>query len=55
MLREKKDKWDFYQNTKGEWLWKRTAPNGRSLGTSAKGFMTKEMCIENARKFGYIG
>ena len=48
------DKWEFYQDSKKEWRWKRTAPNGKKVGASTEGYVNKSDCIANARRNGYI-
>lgn len=49
------DKWEFYQDAKKEWRWRRVAPNGRIVGASSQGYVNKSDCIENARRNGYTG
>ncbi|MDD2342677.1 MAG: DUF1508 domain-containing protein [Tolumonas sp.] len=49
------DTWDIYQDTKKEWRWRRTAPNGRIVGASSQGYVNKSDCIANARRNGYSG
>jgi uncharacterized protein YegP (UPF0339 family) len=49
------DKWEFYQDGKGEWRWRRRAPNGNIVGASTEGYASKQHCIENARRNGYTG
>jgi uncharacterized protein YegP (UPF0339 family) len=49
------DKWEFYQNAKGEWLWRRIAPNGRVVHVSNQGYKNRLACVENARRNGYNG
>ncbi len=50
-----KDKWEFYKDARGEWRWRRIAPNGRIVGASSEGYKNKHDCIENARRHGYQG
>ena len=47
------DKWEFYKDTNGEWRWKRTAPNGRVVGTSSEGYQNREDCKANAERNGW--
>ncbi|MBO1318338.1 YegP family protein [Acanthopleuribacter pedis] len=47
------DKWEFYQDRKGEWRWRRTAPNGNIVGASSEGYKSKSSCVSNARRHGY--
>lgn len=49
------DKWEFYKDVKGEWRWRRVAPNGKVVGASAEGYKNREDCIANARRNGYSG
>jgi uncharacterized protein YegP (UPF0339 family) len=49
------DKWEFYQDSKKEWRWRRIARNGRIVGASTQGYTNKSDCIENARRNGYKG
>jgi uncharacterized protein YegP (UPF0339 family) len=49
------DKWEFYKDDRGEWRWRRKAPNGRIVGASSEGYKNKKDCIENARRHCYKG
>lgn len=49
------DKWEIYKDTKGEWRWKRTAPNGKEVAASTEGYKNKADCEANARKSGWKG
>lgn len=49
------DKWEFYQDPKGEWRWRRTAPNGKVVGSSTEGYKNRADCVANARRNGYTG
>ena len=49
------DKWEFYKDNKGEWRWRRVAPNGNIVGASTEGYKNKQDCIDNARRNGYKG
>ncbi|MDD7887108.1 DUF1508 domain-containing protein [Flavivirga sp. 57AJ16] len=49
------DKWEIYQDSKKEWRWKRTAPNGKTVGASTEGYKNKSDCIANAKRNGYKG
>lgn len=49
------DKWEFYQDSQNEWRWRRTAPNGKIVGASSQGYVTKADCVENALRNGYSG
>jgi uncharacterized protein YegP (UPF0339 family) len=48
------DKWEFYQDAKGEWRWRRIAPNGNIIGASSQGYANKSDCIGNAKRNGFI-
>lgn len=47
------DKWEFYQDVKKEWRWRRIAPNGKKVGASTEGYKNKSNCIANAIRNGY--
>lgn len=49
------DKWEFYKDSKGDWRWKRIAPNGKIVGASTEGYKNKASCIANAIRNGYKG
>lgn len=49
------DTWEFYQDGKKNWHWRRTASNGRIVGASTEGYVNKADCIANARRNGYKG
>ena len=47
------DTWEFYKDKQGEWRWRRTAPNGKSVGASSEGYKNKGDCVNNAIRHGY--
>ena len=49
------DKWEFYQDARKEWRWRRIASNGRIVGASSEGYSTRAACVQNARRNGYTG
>lgn len=49
------DKWEFYKDARNEWRWRRTAPNGKIVGSSTEGYKNKSNCIANAIRHGYKG
>lgn len=49
------DKWEIYQDSAGEWRWRRTASNGRIVGASSQGYKNRSDCVDNARRNGYLG
>lgn len=49
------DKWEFYQDALGKWRWRRTAPNGKIVGSSSEGYNNRTDCVANARRNGYTG
>jgi uncharacterized protein YegP (UPF0339 family) len=49
------DKWEFYQDPKSLWRWRRIASNGRIVGSSSQGYVNKIDCIDNAKRNGYNG
>lgn len=53
-MKKLKDRWKFYIDMTNEWRWKRIAPNERVVGASPQGYVTKNSCIENARRNGYF-
>ena len=46
------DTWEFYEDSKGEWRWRRTARNGEPVGASHEGYVNKSDCIANAKRPG---
>ena len=49
------DTWDIYKDNEGLWRWRRTAANGRIVGSSSQGYVNRTDCVENARRNGYTG
>jgi uncharacterized protein YegP (UPF0339 family) len=49
------DKWEFYKDNRGQWRWRRTAPNGKVVGASTEGYANKADCEANARRNGWRG
>lgn len=45
------DTWEIYYATDG-WRWRRTAANGRIVGSATQGYSNKQDCIDNARRNG---
>lgn len=50
-----KDKWEFYEDKRGEWRWRRKAVNGEIVGSSSEGYNEKSACQENAKRNGWNG
>lgn len=48
-------KWEFYQDSKGEWRWRSIASNGKIVAASSEGFSSKVNAINNAKFSGYKG
>ena len=48
-----KDKWDIYQDKRGEWRWRRRAVNGNIIGAASEGYKSKDDAIANAQRQGY--
>ena len=46
------DTWEIYQDAASEWRWRRTASNGRIVGSSSQGYENRSDCISNARRHG---
>ena len=44
------DRFEVYQDRKGEWRWRRTAPNGNVVGASSEGYKAKADCEKNMRR-----
>lgn len=49
------DKWELYEDNKGEWRWRRTAPNGNIVGRATEGYKAKADAVKNAEHYGYNG
>ncbi|MEO0999126.1 MAG: DUF1508 domain-containing protein [Pseudomonadota bacterium] len=52
---ETSDKWEFYQDKRGEWRWRRKASNGQVVGASSEGYKGKADAEANAARQGYGG
>ena len=46
------DIWEIYRDKANEWRWRRTASNGRNVGSSNEGYVNKSDCIANAQRHG---
>jgi uncharacterized protein YegP (UPF0339 family) len=46
------DTWEIYKDVAGYWRWRRTASNGRIVGSSSEGYVNKADCIANAQRNG---
>ena len=49
------DNWDIYKDKAGDWRWRRTAVNGRIVGSSSEGYRNRTDCVANAIRNGYTG
>jgi uncharacterized protein len=49
-MTEKKDKLEIYEDKKGEWRWKRIAPNHVEVGASTESYKNKKDCEANAKR-----
>ena len=49
------DNWNFYKDARGDWRWRRTAPNGQVVGASTEGYSNRSDCEANARRNGWRG
>jgi uncharacterized protein YegP (UPF0339 family) len=49
------DKWEIYQDSSGDWRWRRIASNGREVGASSEGYRNRADCVANAKRNGYTG
>lgn len=45
-----KDKFEVYQDKRGEWRWRRTAVNGRVVGAACEGYVNKSDCEANMNR-----
>lgn len=52
---ETKDKWEIYEDRKGEWRWRRTTSNGNIVGAASEGYKNKADAVKNAEHYGYNG
>lgn len=48
-------KWEFYQDSKGEWRWRKTAVNGNITGAASESYKSKADAVRNAEHYGYDG
>ena len=46
------DSWEIYQDKRGEYRWRRKAPNGKITGASCEGYTEKSNCVSNANRHG---
>jgi uncharacterized protein YegP (UPF0339 family) len=46
------DKCEIYKDSKGEWRWRKTAANGKIVGSSAEGYKNQADCVANAKRNG---
>ena len=49
------DKWEFYEDRKGEWRWRRKAANGNTVGAASEGYKGRADAVRNAEHYGYNG
>lgn len=49
------DKWEFYEDKRGEWRWRRRATNGNIVGAVTEGYKAKADAVKNAEHYGYNG
>jgi uncharacterized protein YegP (UPF0339 family) len=45
-----KDKFEVYQDKRGEWRWRRTATNGNIVGAASEGYKAKSDCEANMNR-----
>jgi uncharacterized protein YegP (UPF0339 family) len=53
--RRMNDRFEIYQDTRGEWRWRRVAANGRVVGASTESYRNRIDCVSNAKRNGYTG
>ncbi len=49
------DSWDIYTDKRGEYRWRRTAPNKNITGRGCESYKAKADCIANAQRHGMDG
>ncbi len=49
------DKWEMYEDKRGEHRWRRKASNGNIVGSSCEGYTQKAACKANADRHGMNG
>ena len=47
------DKFEVYQDKRGEWRWRRLASNGKIVGAASEGYKAKKDAEANAERQGY--
>lgn len=45
-----KDKFETYQDKRGEWRWRRIATNGKIVGAACEGYKDKKDCVANMNR-----
>jgi len=48
-----KDKFEVYQDKRGEWRWRRKASNGQIVGASSEGYKKRSDAEANAARQGW--
>ncbi len=48
------DQWEFYEDEGGKWRWRRFDKDQQIVGSSHKGFDTRDESLANARRHGYV-
>ena len=51
----KTDKWEIYQDRKGEYRWRCKAQNGNIVGAATEGYKKRVDCVANAQRHGLDG
>jgi len=49
------DKWEMYEDKRGEHRWRRRATNGNIVGAATEGYTKKADCKANAERHGMNG
>lgn len=49
------DKWEVYEDKRGEFRWRRSAKNGNIVGASTEGYVNRASCNANADRHGRNG
>ena len=50
-----KDKWEIYEDKRGEFRWRRKATNGEVTGASSESYKQKSGAMANAQRNGMVG
>lgn len=54
MIQISDDRWEFYQDKINQWQWRKFVAN-KVVAVSADSSYSRQACVNDARKRGYIG